>query len=391
MKTIYFAGGCFWGMEAFIKKLPGVRETAVGYANGTKANPTYEEVCSHTTGHAETVRVVYDPSQITLEMLLKAFFKVVDPTELNRQGGDVGEQYRNGIYYTDEEDRKTIEAAIRAVREKYDQPVVTECRKLVCFYDAEEYHQDYLDKNPTGYCHINLLDAEEFIEEEMGETWKLITKEIGDPDPYARVKEKYNTLLLQAKSELRNAILQVENSFLAALRLAVAGNQIDFAGRREVSFILKEVYHCMEQELVIDDSTGLLRELEKTRKLLYLGDNCGEIVLDKLFIEMIRKRYPNLTVLYGVRGRPVVNDVTLEDARMVGMERVARIIENGSGALGTVLNETSPEFQEIFKTADLVISKGQGNFESLSECRDQQIYYLLMIKCERVSRALKGP
>jgi len=225
----------------------------------------------------------------------------------------------------------------------------------------------------------------------MGETWKLITKEIGDPDPYAQVKEKYNTLLLQAESELRNAILQVENSFLAALRLAVAGNQIDFAGRREVSFILKEVYHCMEQELVIDDSTGLLRELEKTRKLLYLGDNCGEIVLDKLFIEMIRKRYPNLTVLYGVRGRPVVNDVTLEDARMVGMERVARIIENGSGALGTVLNETSPEFQEIFKTADLVISKGQGNFESLSECRDQQIYYLLMIKCERVSRALKGP
>ncbi len=89
------------------------------------------------------------------------------------------------------------------------------------------------------------------------------------------------------------------------------GNQIDFAGRREVSFILKEVYHCMEQELVIDDSTGLLRELEKTRKLLYLGDNCGEIG-DKLFIEMIRKRYPNLTVLYGVRGRPVVNDVTLE-------------------------------------------------------------------------------
>ena len=190
----------------------------------------------------------------------------------------------------------------------------------------------------------------------MGETWKLITKEIGDPDPYAQVKEKYNTLLLQAESELRNAILQVENSFLAALRLAVAENQ-----------------------------------LEKTRKLLYLGDNCGEIVLDKLFIEMIRKRYPNLTVLYGVRGRPVVNDVTLEDARMVGMERVARIIENGSGALGTVLNETSPEFQEIFKTADLVISKGQGNFESLSECRDQQIYYLLMIKCERVSRALKGP
>ena len=120
MKTIYFAGGCFWGMEAFIKKLPGVKETAVGYANGTKANPTYEEVCSHTTGHAETVRVVYDPSQITLEMLLKAFFKVVDPTELNRQGGDVGEQYRNGIYYTDEEDRKTSIIRIISIKIRLD-------------------------------------------------------------------------------------------------------------------------------------------------------------------------------------------------------------------------------------------------------------------------------
>ena len=134
------------------------------------------------------------------------------------------------------------------------------------------------------------------------------------------------------------------------------------------------------------DCSGSLKRPESS---CILGITVVKLCWTSFFIEMIRKRYPNLTVLYGVRGRPVVNDVTLEDARMVGMESVARIIENGSGALGTVLNETSPEFQEIFKTADLVISKGQGNFESLSECRDQQIYYLLMIKCERVSRALK--
>lgn len=169
MKTIYFAGGCFWGMEAFMKKLPGVEKTTVGYANGKTEYPTYEEVCSHTTGHAETVRVVYDPEQICLELLLKAFFKVVDPTELNRQGEDIGDQYRNGIYYVDEEDRPVIEAAIQEEKVKYEQPVVTECVPLDCFYDAEEYHQDYLDKNPTGYCHINLLDADEFIAEEMGE------------------------------------------------------------------------------------------------------------------------------------------------------------------------------------------------------------------------------
>lgn len=169
MKTIYFAGGCFWGMEAFMKKLPGVAETTAGYANGRTENPTYQEVCSNTTGHAETVKVVYDPEQISLELLLKAFFKVVDPTELNRQGGDVGEQYRNGIYYVDVEDRPVIEAAIEKEKQKYANPVVTECRPLACFYDAEEYHQDYLDKNPAGYCHINLLDADEFIAEEMGE------------------------------------------------------------------------------------------------------------------------------------------------------------------------------------------------------------------------------
>lgn len=168
MKTIYFAGGCFWGMQAFLKKLPGVKETKAGYANGTVKAPSYQEVCTGTTGHAETVKVVYDPEEISLELLLKAFFKVVDPTELDRQGGDVGVQYRNGIYYEDEADRGTIETAIRAEQGKYEKKVVTECGRLLCFYRAEEYHQDYLDKNPGGYCHINLLDAEEFIREEMG-------------------------------------------------------------------------------------------------------------------------------------------------------------------------------------------------------------------------------
>lgn len=133
MKTIYFAGGCFWGMEAFLKRLPGVKETVVGYANGTKENPSYEEVCSHTTGHAETVRVTYDQEQISLGTLLKAFFYVVDPTELNRQGGDIGEQYRNGIYYVEEEDKAVIEKVIQDQQSKYDCPVVTECKSCPVF------------------------------------------------------------------------------------------------------------------------------------------------------------------------------------------------------------------------------------------------------------------
>lgn len=164
-KTIYLAGGCFWGLQAYMKKLPGVLETEVGYANGKIENPSYEEVCKNDTGHAETVKVVYNSERLSLEMLLKAFFEVVDPTQLNEQGEDKGTQYRNGIFYVENEDVSVIREAIEAVKAIYDKPVVTEMGELENFYPAEEYHQDYLDKNPGGYCHINLFDAEKFIRE----------------------------------------------------------------------------------------------------------------------------------------------------------------------------------------------------------------------------------
>ena len=161
--TIYLAGGCFWGVQAYMKKLPGVLETEAGYANGKTENPSYEEVCKKNTGHAETVRVVYDAKIIPLEILLRAFFTVVDPTQLNRQGGDIGTQYRNGVFYEREEDLAVIEKVVAGLRESYADPVVTEIQRLENFYPAEAYHQDYLDKNPGGYCHINLFDAEAFI------------------------------------------------------------------------------------------------------------------------------------------------------------------------------------------------------------------------------------
>ena len=153
MKTIYFAGGCFWGTEKVFKSLPGVAETTVGYANGHTADPTYRQVCTDTTGHRETVKVVYDPSEIYLKDLLRAFFLVIDPSVQNRQGEDVGSQYQTGVYYEDPEDLPVIQAAFAAEQAKH--PVFcVELQALSCFYDAEEYHQDYLDKNPTGYCHI---------------------------------------------------------------------------------------------------------------------------------------------------------------------------------------------------------------------------------------------
>lgn len=166
LHTIYLAGGCFWGIEAYMKKLPGVYDTDVGYANGNTENPTYEQVCYNNTGHAETVKVLYDPMDISTEQLLNGFFKVVDPTSVNRQGNDRGSQYRSGIYYVDETDKAIAEAVVSRQKEKYSAAIVTEILPLDNFYLAEDYHQDYLDKNPGGYCHINLNDADEFIEEE---------------------------------------------------------------------------------------------------------------------------------------------------------------------------------------------------------------------------------
>ncbi|MBO5628567.1 MAG: peptide-methionine (S)-S-oxide reductase MsrA [Aeriscardovia sp.] len=153
-KEIYLAGGCFWGAEHFFKQIEGVVETEVGFANGHTENPTYKEVYTDQTGFAETVRVKYDPQVVDLEFLLQMFFKAIDPTSLNKQGHDEGTRYRTGIYYTDAEDLVVIEKVYATEQLHYDQAFVVEKLPLQNFYTAEEYHQDYLDKNPAGYCHL---------------------------------------------------------------------------------------------------------------------------------------------------------------------------------------------------------------------------------------------
>lgn len=155
MKEIYLAGGCFWGTEHFIGLLHGVKETEVGYANSIVQNPDYRLVCTGTTESAETVRVVYEEMEITLPFLLEMFFKTIDPTSLNKQGNDVGTQYRTGIYYTDAADESVVVAALKKLQSRNDRPLQIEYGKLQNFYPAEEYHQDYLINNPRGYCHIN--------------------------------------------------------------------------------------------------------------------------------------------------------------------------------------------------------------------------------------------
>ena len=150
-KEIYFAGGCFWGTEHFFKQIEGVLETEVGFANGHTENPTYKEVYTDQTGFAETVYVKYNPDVVSLEFLLNMFFKAIDPTSLNKQGEDEGTRYRTGVYYTNDDDLAVIEKVFSQEQQNYQQPLAV---PLQNYYSAEEYHQDYLDKNPTGYCHL---------------------------------------------------------------------------------------------------------------------------------------------------------------------------------------------------------------------------------------------
>lgn len=164
LRDIWFAGGCFWGVQAYFDRIYGVANTTVGYANGKTENPSYHDI--NKTGHVETVHVRYDPNRISLKKLLEYLFIIIDPISLNKQGGDAGTQYRTGIYYNDESDRSGIFDVISKEQEKHLKPIVTEVLKLDNFYLAEEYHQSYLDKNLTGYCHVDFSALNKITHEE---------------------------------------------------------------------------------------------------------------------------------------------------------------------------------------------------------------------------------
>jgi len=177
MGVIYLAGGCFWGIEKLMKSIPGVVSATSGYANGNTEMPSYESVCTGRTGHRETVKVLYDSRKITLDALLFAFFSVIDPAQKNRQGNDIGTQYQTGIYYVDEPSRLVVER-IASVEKERCSIFNVEIEPLKCFFEAEEYHQDYLGKNPAGYCHISMQKID------------MISRMIIDPGNYRRPDEE---------------------------------------------------------------------------------------------------------------------------------------------------------------------------------------------------------
>lgn len=211
----------------------------------------------------------------------------------------------------------------------------------------------------------------------------LLKQHSNDPDPYQEQKKQSNDLVLSMYPELKDLVFHSVNHFDTALRLAIAGNIIDY-GIGNPFDLQGTIDTVLNSEFAIDDSLELKQALSEAKTVLYLGDNCGEMVFDKLFIETII--HPNL--IYAVRGEPVINDVTLEDAWYVGMDRVADLISNGYDAPSTLLEHCSPEFLDVFSRADVIISKGQGNLEGLLGKTDKEVYFLLMVKCEVIADAL---
>ncbi len=211
----------------------------------------------------------------------------------------------------------------------------------------------------------------------------LLNQYSNNPDPYQEAKKQSNDLVLGMYAELKDLVFNSDNHFNTALRLAIAGNIIDYGIGNQFD-LQGTIDKVLSSDFAIDDSLELKQALSEAKTVLYLGDNCGEIVFDKLFIETIM--HPNL--IYAVRGAPVINDVTLDDAKYVGMNIVADVISNGYDAPSTILEHCSAEFMEAFDRADVIISKGQGNLEGLLGKTDKEIYFLLMVKCEVIADAL---
>lgn len=238
------------------------------------------------------------------------------------------------------------------------------------------------------------LDYAQSNPEILGRVFGLIKRHTGAADPYRATRLYYDELMLGMEEKLRRRVERAEDSFYEALKLAVAGNVIDFgpAHELETGDVLKLLDELPGRSLMRDDSAALRRDILGARRLLYIGDNCGEICLDKLLIEQIKRLNPALDVVFGVRGEPIVNDALMEDALRVGMDRLVRVIDNGDGSQGTVLGRVSEEFMRHYRAADVIIAKGQANFESLADAPGN-LYFMMMVKCAvmaEVSGAAQG-
>ena len=229
---------------------------------------------------------------------------------------------------------------------------------------------------------------------QIEQVYRMVAEGLGDPDPYRETRLFFDREMLRLLPGLREHIAQSDDPLRAAVRAAIAGNLIDLAalgGEVTLEKAMQKVQDVEREGLHFDDCDGLDAALKSARTLLVLGDNCGEIAMDRLLIETIRRLYPQIEVKYSVRGSAVVNDVTYEDAAAVGMEEVAEVIDNGDCLLTTMLCRTSEAFKREFYAADVVIAKGMGNYEGLYRCDRGNIWFLMIAKCSVVARMSGAP
>lgn len=260
---------------------------------------------------------------------------------------------------------------------------INQMKKISHFLHLDKQKEELIN---TTINYLQNCDMSKTNPEIMADIWERIIPLLENNNPYKDIKSYYNQLVLNMENQIQEQFQSLD----IALKITIIGNIIDFAAKHsfdENSF--KElVFKAKYIDLAIDDSIQLFEQLKEVKTLLYLGDNCGEIVLDKCFIKLLKDYYPHLNVYYGVRGKPIVNDVTMDDAKEVHMEEVAKVISNGDGSLGTVLQRTSPQFQKVFDDADVIICKGQGNYEGLLKNHKTNIFFLFMAKCDLVANAL---
>ena len=224
--------------------------------------------------------------------------------------------------------------------------------------------------------------------------YRMVCEGIGDPDPYRETRIFFDREMMRLLPGLREHIAASNDPLRAAVRVSIAGNLIDLAALGNevtVDKALAKVRDVDREGLYTDHCGALAAALEKGKKLLVLGDNCGEIALDRLLVETIARLYPHLEIEYAVRGIPTVNDITYEDAELVGMQEVCRVIDNGDGLLTTMLCRTSDAFNDAFYGADVIIAKGMGNYEGLRSCDRGDIWFMLIAKCAAISRLTGAP
>ena len=235
---------------------------------------------------------------------------------------------------------------------------------------------------------LSKIDFNKSNPEIIGMIFELVKKHLNNEDPYQEIRQYYNNLFLQSYDDFDKKI----NSFKTAIKYAIIGNIIDFSpiNNQEITKIDDWFDNIDNLSLTIDHVDKLINDIKKAKTILYLGDNCGEICLDKLLLKRIKQLNPSLKIYFGVRGKPVVNDSIESDAYEVGIDEYASIISNGDNSLGTILSRTSAQFNQIYQNCDFVIAKGQATFESLSE-ENKKIYFLLMVKCDVIAKYINVP